>query len=342
MIKDTAITEMLYDKCSKVVTKPGIWNCRCPICGDSKTKPNARRFVINYYPAYDTYMYKCHRCGESGSVYSLCSSLYGISFHEAKKKLDMTEYNPSTIKKIINHVKYDAKDDISNTELDIDLKNECYSVNSIVDDKRGIRLINKLKNFISSRMISDECFIAHSGRYKSRVIVPVINDNKLEYFQARSLDNDIQPKYLNPYVNKTPIIYNKNKISPDKSIIITEGLIDAMSVGSQCTCTLGADISDEKLEVIFSLTKKDVVICSDNDEAGRNSILRTINKSKYAKILKYFIMPTEYSHIKDMNQLLVSHISNINQKGGLENFVISNSYSYFYVKTLFKVVPVST
>ena len=80
MIKEYRITEMLYEKCEKVSINGNKWNCRCPLCGDSTTKSNVKRFYIDYYPLYDTYMYKCHRCGESNNIYMLCSSLYDISY----------------------------------------------------------------------------------------------------------------------------------------------------------------------------------------------------------------------------------------------------------------------
>lgn len=330
-MKDYRISEMLYDKCQNVITKPNKWICRCPLCGDSTTKKNARRFYINYYQPYDTYMYKCYRCGESNNLYMLYSILYDVSYKEAKIFLDDAKYDAKNIKNHLNNVHDIPKEEVNNT-LDIDLKNDCYDVDDSPDSLLGRSLVKKLKAFIKKRKIDNNLFIAHSGRYKSRIIIPVINDNKLEYFQGRSLYNEILPKYLNPHVEKTNIIFNKNSISFDRDIIVTEGLIDAMSIGLQCTSTLGADISDEKLEQLFNLTKHTVIVCTDNDDAGKKSISRIFEKSKYHKILKYFIMPKKFSHIKDINELLLSGYPH-----DMENFIIENSHSYFYTKSFLKV-----
>ena len=330
MIKEYRITEMLYEKCEKVSINGNKWNCRCPLCGDSTTKSNVKRFYIDYYPLYDTYMYKCHRCGESNNIYMLCSSLYDISYKEAKKFLDDTKYDPKNIKNVINN-NHIIKEEKIKTELDIDLEKDVYKVSDSPNTTVGKNLIKKLKNFINDRKITETCYIAHRGRYKSRVIIPVINDNILEYFQGRIL-YDIDPKYLNPSVEKTPIIYHRDVIDKNKDIFITEGLIDAMSVGNQCTSTLGADLSDSKIDILLSMTKKSVIFCADNDKPGIDAIKRLLDHSRYNKILKYFIMPKEYSHIKDMNNLIVKY--NIED---IENFIIKNSFSYFYTKTMLKI-----
>jgi len=329
-VKEYRITEMLYDKCQKVVVKQNAWVCRCPICGDSKTKSNVRRFYVDFYQIYDTYVYKCHRCGDSGNVYTLYSKLYDVSYKEAKDKLDDIKYDADSIKNRL--LVHESNDESSvDTELDINLKTDCYGVNDTPTTNAGIRLVRKLKDFIADRRINN-AFIAHSGRYKSRIIIPVINNNKLVYFQGRTLYDDIGPKYLNPSVEKTPIIFNSDVIVRDRDIIIVEGLIDAMSVGSQCTSTLGADFSDDKLEILFGMTNHTVIICADNDEAGITSIKRVLKKSIYKKVLKYFLMPKHLSHIKDMNKLLVSDIVD-----NIEKFIIDNSFSYFYTKNIIKL-----
>jgi DNA primase len=332
MIKEYRITEMLYEKCEKVSIEKNKWNCRCPLCGDSTTKPNVKRFYINYYSKYDTYMYKCYRCGESNNVYILCSLLYNISYNEAKNFLDDKIFNSDNIKKCIKKEHNIIKEKNINTKLDINLKKETYSIDDKPLSSVGKKFIIKLKNFIKERKITEKCFIAHDGKYKSRIIIPVINNNNLEYFQGRALYNSIEPKYLNPSVEKTSIIYHKNVINYNKDIFITEGLLDAMSVGNQCTCTLGADLSDKKLNILLPMTKKSIIYCADNDNPGMNTIKKILKKSKYKKILKFFFMPEKFSHIKDMNKLIQEYnIKNI------ENFIIENSFSYFRTKILMKI-----
>jgi hypothetical protein len=53
------IVDFTYENCEQVDVKDQIIYCRCPICGDSTTKKNVKRFKISYYPSYDEYMCVC-------------------------------------------------------------------------------------------------------------------------------------------------------------------------------------------------------------------------------------------------------------------------------------------
>jgi len=329
MIKDYKITEMLFEKCVGVIVKNDSWLCRCPLCGDSVTKKHAKRFHIDYYPQYNTYMYKCFRCNESNNVYILHSLLYGVSYIESKKWLNDTIFDSNSIKKQITK-DFDNLPDKIHSELDIDIEQHCYRSTDTPSSIVGKKLIKKLNFFIDTRKIVDDCFIAHSGRYKSRIILPIINGNKLEYFQGRSLYNDIEPKYLNPYVEKENIIYHQGCFDNNKPIIITEGLIDAMSIGNQGTCCLGSNISDSFLDIIYNHTKKDVIIALDNifiDAAAKAQLLKILVSSKYAKKLKYFFIPEKFHNIKDINELVTKY-----DVGNVENFIRKNSFSFLKAK----------
>ena len=283
MIKEYRITEMLYEKCQMVQVNRDEWNCRCPLCGDSTTKPHVRRFHINYYPEYDTFMYKCHRCGESNNVYMLYCTLYDQSYKEAKKFLDDKIYDPDNIKKRIKS-KIIVNQKSIKTELDIDLDIDCFSISDVPPTRIGQRLVERLKHFTDSRCVNEKFYIAHSGRYKGRIIVPVINNGVLEYFQGRSLYDDVDPKYLNPIVEKSDIILHKDRFKRNTPIIITEGIIDGMTVGNQGTCCLGSSISDEFLSKIFSYTDAGVIICLDNifiDSAAKKQLEKILEQSKY-------------------------------------------------------------
>lgn len=326
---------MLYEKCQLVKVKKDEWNCRCPLCGDSTTKPHVRRFHINYYPTYDTFMFKCHRCGESNNIYMLYCILYDKSYKEAKKFLDDTVYNKKNIQKRIKRKTVTEDKDIK-SELDLDIKKDCYTIYDMPNSLVSESLINKLKLFIKKRCIKEQLFIAHSGRYKGRVIVPIINNGILEYFQGRSLYNDVEPKYLNPIVEKEGILLHRDRFDKNKPIVVTEGIIDGMTVGNQGTCCLGSYISDDFLANLIQYTNKGIIICLDNifiDKAAKLQLTKIIKNSKYSKILKFFIMPNEFSHIKDVNELSINH-----NVGDIFNFIQLHSHSDFYIKTKIKLI----
>jgi hypothetical protein len=137
----------------------------------------------------------------------------------------------------------------------------------------------------------------------------------------------MEPKYKNPYFGKGDIILNKNSFDNNKYIVITEGILDAYSVGEQGTSCLGLDLSKDYIEKISNLTNIGIIVALDYDDPGIESVEKYYNevlREFYNKIkIKYFLMPNYFKKYKDINKLKV--------KEKIENmyeFIIENSYSY--------------
>lgn len=312
---------------------------RCPFCGDSKTKRNVRRFHVDFYGKYNTYIYKCHRCGVSGDLIGLYGHLNNVPYKEAKDYLEDKVYDPTKIRELfLNPVemKYESDEKIeSDGNLDINFNTQCYSIDSKEDSKVAKNAINHLKNFINNRKIPDslKLYIAHSGKYSSRIIIPIYIENKIVYFQGRSIYDDVTPKYLNPKVKKSDIILNVDNFDPNKYIVVCEGIIDAhMIENNQGTCVIGGYIDKKYLNKLTKMTNKGVIICLDNPKKDENSykVLKKLideNINKYRSDLKFFIMPKKYNEAKDLNDL----VKDFNLKN-VYDFVVDNSYDILYMK----------
>ena len=87
--------------------------------------------------------------------------------------------------------------------------------------------------------------------------------------------------------------------------------------------------------LLFNITNK-VIVVFDNDKSGYQSLIKfmegskrrrkrkkRIPKSKFAKRVKYFLCPTDYSECKDINKISVKY--NIKD---MYDLVVNNSYSY--------------
>ena len=105
-------------------------------------------------------------------------------------------------------------------------------------------------------------YVAYKGEFRNRVIMPIYQDNKMVYFQARTLTGS-EKKYKNPTAPKQHIIFQKDIWDTTKPVIITEGLLDALSVGNQGTMCLGASINKHFLDQI-----PNPIIALDNDQTG--------------------------------------------------------------------------
>lgn len=147
----------------------------------------------------------------------------------------------------------------------------------------------------------------------------------------------MEPKYRNPSTQKELAVLNREKFNKDKSIIVTEGLIDAFMIGDQGTSCLGKDMSEDFIKTLFGLTNRDIVLAYDNDNEGMKSLRKFMyggkkrkdqKPNKYCREVRYFLMPDQYKAAKDINILQVKY-----DIGNMYDFVVSNSYDYY--KTTF-------
>lgn len=328
-IEKYKVEEILYQYCGQIKSNSDGWVIRCPFCGDSKKNPNIKRCHVDYYPEADNYVFFCYNggCNESGSIYKLYAHLKGITYDEAKKELDDNTYSYTKLK---NKFKKRQEEEIKKDNILKNLDISSYGligINSKTYSKREERYQKILKEFVEDRCVNIKCFISTTGKFENRIIIPLYQDGKLVYFQGRRIKSTMENKYLNPVVDKSNIIPNINNLIPDDDIIIAEGILDMYSIEYNYTCCLGAYISDDFLDQIFNISKNNVIIALDNDDAGRLQINKMIKESKYGKRLKYFFMP--YVDIKDLNQLKQEReIRNI------YDFIKENSYSYFKAKLL--------
>ncbi|GEM_PF-2953875 len=324
MITIEFVSQFIQENFQKVTTsKNGThFLARCVLCGDSQKSPSKRRFNLDWNNGNP--IYHCFNCNSSGSFLELYSTIKGLTINEAKK--DLYSFNPDYLiqqlnsrkkEKIIKEIEYEDYSYI----LD-----DCLFRDSTPDGILEKQLHKKLIGFIKDRKIPPEVpvYIAYKGDYSGRIILPIIQDGVITYFQARSLDSNKQ-KYKNPSLSKGNIIFNKDNFDRSKYIIVTEGIIDAMQVGTQGTSCLGASVNDDFLKTLFNLTDVGVILALDNDKTGINETVKVIKNSKFSSQLKYFLLiGHKYSQMKDLGEIA--------QKKDIKNvydFVVFNSYTKF-------------
>jgi hypothetical protein len=252
----------------------------------------------------------------------------GITSEEAYKLFN--KYSSKTILNRLNKrpLKRENGYEVNKIENFNYILNDCLMVDSEPNGYIQSKFYCLLKQFINERKIDFPVYISYKGNYKGRIIIPIIENGNIIYFQGRRIIEDIEPKYLNPSVEKQQIILNRNNFDCNKSIVITEGIIDANAIGSQGTSILGKELTQEFLNNISKYTNKDIIVAMDNDQDGIKKIYEYID---YFKNVKYFLMPKEFNNIKDFNQLLVE--TDIN-KSEIYKLVLRNSYSPLKTKIL--------
>lgn len=304
MIDLDLVTEFMMQNFEQVkITKGGThFLARCIICGDSKKTKFKKRFNLDWNNGVPGW--NCFNCGNSGNFFDIYSFVKGLGYDDAVKELCELKWDKSKIENEkfleVKKVKKSNKK-VEKTEYDFILE-DCYSL----EDEEN-RYVKALKKFYEDRQINKEykIYIAYKGEYKNRIIIPIFDeDRRIVYFQARRIPKTgILPKYNNPPTPKELLILNENRFDKDKSIIITEGLIDAFSVGKQGTSCLGKYISEEFIKKLRKLTNKDLIVALDNDTDAYKALGKFMNNNKYASEVKYFIYPSEFQDQNDINNI---------------------------------------
>jgi hypothetical protein len=328
------VTQFVYENFDlvKVSANGTHFHARCVLCGDSKKSLSKKRFHLDWSAA--RCVWQCWNCGRSGNFLQLYARITKISESEAYKilhKFDPTGYKESLKRKNgkVQHEKLKRPDVFHNYILADTMPYDC--------DSKLSRLTHRiLHSFRERRNIPDgyKIYYAYKGRFRNRIIIPVFDaDENIIYFQGRRIPGSkLQPKYLNPATEKSLIIHNEANFSHEKYICVTEGLLDAYSIGDQGTACLGKEISEDFLEVLFMKTEVGIIVVYDNDEDGYKAMKKFMfgskykkwkTANKYAKRVRYFLMPKNYMKYKDINK-----VSSVAKYLNMYDFIVENSYDF--------------
>jgi len=162
--------------------------------------------------------------------------------------------------------------------------------------------------FITERKLGKwDFYIAKTGKYANRIIIPYMHGDDSFFFQGRNLSR-FGMKYLNPSrenggVKASDVLFPFNRKTD--YVFVTEGPLDAISLrihGFNATSTQGSHMSYEQAK---QLKGRKIIFAYDSDEAGQagmrkgmKMLLNRNNNSFYALQL-----PEGY---KDWNEVHVA------------------------------------
>ena len=280
--------------------KPNLFNCRCPICGDSqKNKSKARGY---FYQIKNNTNYKCHNCGVN------------ISLNNFLKDID-----PQTQKQYVFE-KFKGNNTGKNftTEDPEDIFSKLDSSKPVFKKKITLDLpdafsVDKTKHYLESRAILSGKFyyaknfqefvntvkpgsFGHPEFGEERIVIPLIKDDRLIGLQGRALSTN-PVKYLTTMLDDdAPKIYGLDTVDTKQPIYIIEGPFDSTFVeNSVAMC--GADID------VGSFGWSDYIWVLDNEPRNReivNRISKTIDRGD-----KVVIWPSNIRQ-KDINDMVLS------------------------------------
>ena len=283
--------------------RAGVYNFRCPYCGDSQKHKNKARGYI--YQNKADYNFKCHNCGMTRSfTYFLKDRdqpLYDEYIMERYKE-GLTGKGTVTPEPKFTFPqpkfrKKDICDELTKiSELNTTHRAKKYLINRGINEDTLSKLYycpnfkewtNKHKKIFDNTNHDDQ-----------RIIIPLRHsDGQLFGYQGRSLDPTSKMRYITVMLDEdAPKLYGLEKINTKKPIYILEGPFDSLFVeNSVAMC--GSDVD------IRSFGWSDYIWVFDNEPRNReivSRIERCINRGD-----KVVIWP---SHIqeKDVNEMILA------------------------------------
>lgn len=126
------------------------------------------------------------------------------------------------------------------------------------------------RNYLHQRGIDSEDIkfyeiMEGGGRMANRVIVPEYHENKLVCWVGRAMYDWVEPKYKNaPGDTRRGSVFNLERVTTD-SVVITEGVFDAMAAGRDAIALYGKYCSPIQLGRIVSKKFKRYTVALDPD-----------------------------------------------------------------------------
>lgn len=132
-------------------------------------------------------------------------------------------------------------------------------------------------------------FVSDSKRLEGRIIIPFMHKNNLIYWQARSMDDTVySPRYINPFVEKDKVIFNIDELyeRTNTPLFVTEGPIDAISIGSNAISLSGSKISEWQLLEFRKASKyRKLIFVIDKNKNGLKLGLKWLSEGWYVTVL---------------------------------------------------------
>ena len=259
----------------------------CPFCHHHKKK-----LQINL----QTQQWHCWVCDAKGK-----------RIQRLLKRLHVDSYKLKKIYEIYGDDYVVYSNNTEEEKVELRLPNEFQS---LLTEPKGINpLFGKVKEYARKRGISEgdikryNIGYCDSGHYANRIIIPSYdNNNRLNYFIARSVFDEEKFKYKNPPVSKNVIMF-ENQINWNEPITLVEGVFDAMAVKRNAIPLLGKFVPKTLNDTIYKKEVKSINILLDED--AQEQALRYTVQYQNQGIATKNIKPTD----KDASDMGFSEVN---------------------------------
>jgi hypothetical protein len=196
-----------------------------------------------------------------------CSNFKGTTL---KSLFYALKVNPSKFEELNSILGTTYKADKIKVDIQVELPKEFKPFIEL--KKTDITSKHALKYLIKDRGITFEDIIKYNlgycetGRYKNKIIIPSYSkEGKLDYFVARSFEEDAFQKMDAPQSDKNIIVGFESTIDFSLPIILCEGVFDAISIKRNAIPLFGKTISPKLKQLLYKNQVKNIYIALDED-----------------------------------------------------------------------------
>ncbi len=306
-----------------------LYNCRCPICGDSKkNKFKARGYV---YDVKNSLAYKCHNCGFSGGIGKLIEQvdphLHNQYKLERYKEKDNRQSNTAT--KFVYKPDFSEyqKDPLDNVKRIKDLPFFSNPVQYIVKRQIPMEIARELC-YVDNIQKLEDLFPEYKNRLigkEERILIPCYTrDKKLIGLTCRGINKDRLRYVTIKAIKDHPLVFGLDKVDISKEIYVLEGPIDSMFVDNSIS------VGGSDFKRIANFAAKEMFTMVYDNQPRNKELLDTMERS-IEDGYRVVIWPDNIKE-KDVNEMIIAGKT----KEEVLQIINSNACSNLTAKLKFK------
>ena len=300
-----------------------LFNCRCPVCGDSERKKNKARGY--FYRKDNDMFYRCHNCQYGTTIANFLEQVDHLLYKEyVLEKFVKKDEKPEPKKEPNPEYAFDFTPDFDKPSRLIDslmdrldtlpsdheavrycqsrkIPEDQYHRLYYVDDIRTLSQLNtKYTQALNIKQprLSLPC-ITPDGQL-SGLTLRGMRGEKLRYIQLKIKENDLQ-------------VFGLDNVDTNKEVYVVEGPIDSLFIDNSIACVGTAFGKVDKL----GLTHFTMVF----DNQPRNHEVCKLIENQIDAGEKVVIWP-EYVYEKDVNEMIMSGLT----QDKIKYIISSNTY----------------
>jgi len=239
-------------------------NINCPYCANDSS------FHLGIF--LDNFSYTCWRCKQFGSLFDVLNEITHIRYSEFEllftKPRD--EGNLTAEQKILAFLKQKV-DKEKTIKGVVEWPPSCAMPIGKMLDEGLVQAFMKKRNLDPDFCCEQEVFIGVASKWTARFIIPVKYGGHIVAYQGRDMTGKIEPRYRTEG-DVSKYLYGFDRIDVSKPVAITEGVINAWTIGDNAVASFSKSLSFDQLAIMWGVQEVPMwVLCWDIAQDGSDA-----------------------------------------------------------------------